>query len=117
MNLSEISLNDLTNMFHNQLLKLLDKHCPVLIKKEKRRKSKKDKWFDSELKQLLNKCRAAESKWRKTKLLVDKSKYKNAQKLYKVTVKLKRKMHHSKSITFSKNNKRQLFSKLQEFTG
>ena len=116
-NLSTISLEELTKLYQDVLTELFNKYCPVLIKKKNCYKNKKDAWFDSELKELLNKCRIAERRWRKTGLNTNKCKYNEVQKLYNLTVKLKRKAHHSKSITLSKDNKRVLFSKLNALLG
>ena len=111
-----IDSDDLAQLYHNQLSSLIDRHCPLINKKEIINK-KKDVWFDSDVKNLLRKCRIAERKWRKSKLNVDKIEYKQAQKAYDLSVKQKRRAYNSESIMSSKDNKRLLFSKLNEMLG
>ena len=112
---AETLLDDLVVTYNTELSKILDKHCPLLERKKQFRK--KDVWYDKELEELLSKCRSKERKWRKTKLLSDKKKYREAYKLYDLTLKLKRKRYHSKSITLSKDNKRMLYSKINTLLG
>ena len=107
LDLSEMSLDGVVNAYNTELSNLMDKHCPFIEKKFNCRK--KDVWFDAELKELLSKCRAKERKWQKSKLLSDKEMYKEAYKLYDFTLKQKRQLYHSQSISSSKNNKRKLF--------
>ena len=79
IDLTEISLDELTNKYNYELLHLLNKHSPLLIKKPF--KNKKDNWFDSELTNLLKHCRKTERKWRKTQSVIHKAEYKYFQKL------------------------------------
>ena len=58
IDLTEISLDELTNKYHCELLHLLNNNSLLLIKKPY--KNKKDKWFDSKLTNLLKHCRKTE---------------------------------------------------------
>ena len=115
IDLSKASLDDLVNCYNDELSELMNKHCPLLEVKHHHRN--KDVWFDDELQNLRSKCRARERKWHKSKLPSDKDEYKEAYKLYDSTLKQKRQLHHSKSLTSSKDNKRQLFSKINTLLG
>ena len=115
LNLSQISLDDLVNVYNTELSSLMNKHCPLIVKKLSCRK--KDVWFDVELKELLSQCRACERKWRKSKLHSDKEKYQEACKIYDLALKQKRQTHHSQSLSSSKDNKGQLFSKINSLLG
>ena len=117
VSLNSTSLEDIIKLYQSDLEKLSDIHCPVVNKSKDKSKHKKDVWFDKELKEQLRKCRVAERKWRKSGLLVDKKRYKEVQKLYDLSVKLKRKVYNSNSIMLSKDNKRMLFSKINEMLG
>ena len=115
IDLTEISLNELTNKCNYELLHLLNKHSSLLIKKPY--KNKKDKWFDSELTNLLKHCRKTERKWRKTQSVIHKAEYKYFQKLYTQTIQKKRQEFYSNSITQAKGNLRILFSKIRKLLG
>ena len=114
MELTEISLDELTNKYHCKLLHLLNKHSPLLIKKPY--KNKKDKWFDSELTNLLKYYRKTEQKWRPTQSVIYKAEYKYFQKLYRHTIQKKRQEFHSNSVIQAKGNLRMLFSKIRRQT-
>ena len=98
-----------------ELLHLLNKHSPLLIKKPY--KNKKDKWFDLKLTNLLKHCRKTERKWRKTQSVIHKAEYKYFQKLYRQTIQKKRQEFHSNSITQANSNLRMLFSKICKLLG
>ena len=61
LNLSQTTLDDLMDAYNTELSSLMNKHCPLVVKKFNRRR--KDVWFDAELKELLSQCRANERKW------------------------------------------------------
>ena len=110
------NLDKIVDLYNEHLQKLMDIHCP-LIHKTQKIKIGKDPWFDSELRELLRQCRAAERKWRKSQSITDKKLYKNLNKLYCHTLKLKRKVHTSASINNVKHNKRKLFKRLNKLMG
>ena len=68
------NLDKIVDLYNEHLQKLMDIHCP-LIHKTQKIKIGKDPWFDSELRELLRQCRAAERKWRKSQSITDKKLY------------------------------------------
>ena len=111
------NVNIASTIYHDELKKLLDKHCPLKQKTRISGKRYRDSWFDKNLYNLLRECRTAERKWRKSKCLNDKMSYKSLQKLYETTVKSKRRISHSNSLFKVKNDKRKLYRKLNELLG
>ena len=77
-NINSLNLEDLTQLYNNQLSILIETHCPLITKKVDTNKKKKDPWFDDEVKKFLRKCRIVERKWRKSGLDRDKIEYKQA---------------------------------------
>ena len=106
-----------TDLYKSELTKLLDKHCPVQRKKPSLLKKERDKWFDCELTDLRQRLRAAERKWYKSKITIDKENYKVLKKSYTAVLKLKRMTYHSTSLINMKSDKRKLFSKLNKLIG
>ena len=109
------NLDVIVNTYTELLQVLMDKHCPVITKQQV--KTKKDPWFDDQLKELLRKCRAAERKWQKSKAVVDKTAHKNLVKTYLTTLNSKRKTFNSGNLDKVKNNKRKLFGLLNKLMG
>ena len=108
----------ISNMYSEELCKLMDLHCPIIRTTRKNKNGgKTDIWFDEELRNMLRKSRQAERKWYKYRNPLDKIAYKQAQDQYISTLKQKRKESNSKQIINVKENKRKLFNKLNELLG
>ena len=112
-------VDNLANMYNEELLKLMDKHCPVIHKtvNKNSKKRKRDVWFDDDLYILLRKCRSAERKWYRTRSSEDKAAYRTLEKQYSDLVRNKRQLHDSGVIIRNKRDKRKLFKKINEMLG
>ena len=86
----------------------LNKVAPVKVKKQSHNKT--SPWINPTIHDLKRSCRAAERKWRKTRLEVHHIIYKECMLIYNSSVHTARRAYFSKIISESKNNSRILFS-------
>ena len=110
------TLNGTYEDFSLVLRNLVDKHCP-LISKSVRSTHKKNKWFDSEIRALRRKRRAAERTWKKHPTDNSLTHYKYLQK--QITLLVKRKRNGFLNNYFSEVNgdDKLLYSRFKESVG
>ena len=114
----EQNIDLIAHTYNEELKKLMDKHCPVIVKRKKTSKSgKRDVWFDTQLQNLLRETRKAERKWYKYRNSSDKIAYKHVQSRYMQMVKDKRKESNANQILTVKKDKKKLFKTLNKMLG
>ena len=104
-------LTCIVQQYHTCLTELIDKYAPLTTKVIKIRKT--EPWYDSSISEKKQKCRKAERKWRKSKLILDQQEFKKCRnELHKVINSLKTK-YYTNLIESHKDNSN-LFSVLNK---
>lgn len=109
---NEMSVDKAVNLYDTVLTELMDKHCPVIKKKLKKRQSP---WVDLDLRNLRRKRRAAERAWRKGK--GQKSDYVRLRDEFTALEFVKRCDHHKSSLKASSGDTKTLYKKLNKLLG
>ena len=107
-----ISADDAVSLYDSVLTKLMDKHCPVIKKKLKK---KQTPWLDLELRMLRRKRRAAERAWRKGK--GERLDYIRLRDEFTRLEFVKRCSHHKESLRASSGDTKTLYKKLNRLLG
>uniref|UniRef100_A0A667YPA7 Reverse transcriptase domain-containing protein n=1 Tax=Myripristis murdjan TaxID=586833 RepID=A0A667YPA7_9TELE len=109
----DCTLNDMVKQFNNALSAALNTVAPLKVKKKFT--DRISPWLNNNsVKKAKRACRAAERKWRKTKLTVHCNIYKEALNTYNKEVRLARMNYFSKIITENSGNSRILFSTIDQ---
>lgn len=109
------SLDEAVESYNNVLTRLMDKHCPVIRKKIKK---KPTPWLDEELQNLRRRKRAAERKFRKPGSTdKDKQAYSQLRKSFNDLSFLKKKLYHQKSLNASSGDVKSLYKKVDKLLG
>ena len=103
---NETSLTELANLYDSNLKEILDKHAPI-ISKVLRIKTVSP-WFNNEVRKLKREKRAAEAKWKKTKLDVDLDAFKNKRNHYIRICSDAKRAYYSSKIEACAGNQKQL---------
>ena len=107
-----ISVDDAVSLYESVLTKMMDKHCPVIKKKLKKRQTP---WLDLELRMLRRKRRAAERAWRKGK--GERQDYIRLRDEFTRLEFVKRCSHHKESLRASAGDTKTLYKKLNRLLG
>ena len=110
------SLDHAVDFMDSTLTLLMDKHCPVINRKVKV-KHLEAKWFDSDLRNLRTKRRAAERLKRKHDTKENRTKYINIRNHFNKLVWAKKRLFYQKSIKSSMGDKQALFKKIKKLMG
>ena len=109
---ADMSADEAVELYNSVLTQLMDKYCPVIKKKIKKRPTP---WIDLELRILRRQRRAAERAWRKgTGSRVD---YVNLRDEYTRLEFIKRSDHHRESLKASSGDTKTLYKKLNRLLG
>ena len=109
------SLEEAVDTYNNELTALMDKHCPVIRRKIRR---KPTPWLDEELRDLRRKRRAAERKCRKpASTATDKEDYVRLRKTFNSLSLLKKKLYHQTSLKASSGDMKSLYKKVHKLLG
>ena len=108
----DMMVDEAVALYDNVLTQLMDKHCPVIKKKIKK---KQTPWIDLELRTLRRKRRAAERAWRKGKGA--KSEYTKLRDKFSALEFAKRCAHHKNSLRASSGDTKTLYKKLNKLLG
>ena len=108
----DIPADEAINLYDSVLTQLMDKHCPIIKKKVKK---KQTPWIDLELRTLRRKRRAAERAWRKGKGL--KCDYTKLRDQFSALEYTKRCTHHKSSLKASSGDPKTLYKKLDKLLG
>ena len=109
---ADMSADEAVELYNSVLTQLMDKYCPVIKKKIKK---KPTPWIDLELRILRRQRRAAERAWRKgTGSRVD---YVNLRDEYTRLEFIKRSDHHRESLKASSGDTKTLYKKLNRLLG
>ena len=113
---SLFSVDYAVTVFNATLSQLLDRHCPVIRRKVKLKHSGLN-WFDSDLRHMRAKRRAAERQERKLPSAENRMKYIKICRTFNKLVWVKKKTFYQKSLQSSQNDKRLLFKKINKLMG
>ena len=109
---SSISVDEAVSLYDSVLIKLMDKHCPVI----KRKLGKKPTpWMDLELRTLRRQRRAAERAWRKG--TGNRADYIRLRDEFTYQEVIKRSSHHRESLRASSGDTKTLYKKLNRLLG
>ena len=112
--LCSVSLDDSVALYNSVLLKLMDKHSPVIVKTV--RGGDKDKpWMDEELRVLQRRRRAADRAWRKGK--GEKEVFVNLRSKFTVLERQKRISYNRNALLASAGDTKALYKKVYKLTG
>ena len=95
---------------------LMDKHCPVIIRKVKNN-ARESTWFDEELRVLKREKRSSERDWCRDRKPEDKKKYNVARLKMDKMMKVKRVAYHSDSLKSCKEDSKKLWKKINNLLG
>ncbi|XP_036072725.1 uncharacterized protein LOC118600103 [Oryzias melastigma] len=104
---SSASCDFMVDDFNNRLQSSLDAVAPV--KTKTLRTTVKTPWKTDDIRCLKQKCRRAERRYRKTKLMIHKDIFKEQLKIYNNSIKKARTLYFSNLISENKNNPKVLF--------
>lgn len=107
-----LSLDEAVSLYDTVLNSIMDKHCPVI---KKRLKKKPAPWIDLELRILRRKRRAAERAWRQGK--GDRLEYIRLREEFQKLEFVKRCTHHRESLRASSGDSKTLYKKLNRLLG
>ena len=108
----DMAVDEAVALYDTVLTQLMDKHCPVIKKKIKRRPTP---WIDLELRILRRERRTAERAWRKGKGL--KCDYTKLRDKFTALEFTKRCAHHNNSLKASSGDTKTLYKKLNKLLG
>ena len=113
--LADLSPDDLVDLYDNEMLKLLDKHCPKVMVRQKR--CKLTPWFDAECRASRRRVRAAERRYRRRRRDVDKTTWLTRLKLLHVLYEQKNKLYWRAKIDDTQGDSRKLWRTLSSIMG
>ena len=106
------SLEEAVDKYNRTLTHIMDKHCPVI---KKRIKKKFTPWMDEQLLDLRRRKRAAERKFRKPgSAAEDKAEYLKLRKQFNKLCFIKKKIYHQPSLKASSGDIKALYKKLDK---
>ena len=109
------SLEEAVDKYNRTLTHIMDKHCPVI---KKRIKKKFTPWMDEQLLDLRRRKRAAERKFRKPgSAAEDKAEYLKLRKQFNKLCFIKKKIYHQSSLKASSGDIKALYKKLDKLLG
>ena len=108
----DMSADDSVKLYDTVLTRLMDKHCPVIKKKIRKRPTP---WIDLELRILRRQRRAAERAWRKG--TGDRADYVKLRDEFTRLEFVKRSYHHRESLKASSGDTKTLYKKLNRLLG
>ena len=103
------------NLYNDTLIAILDKHCPVEVKKVQSRPLQK--WYTPALTRLKQETRSSERKWRKAKTACSKDVYKKKRREYSDAMKGARINFYKSSLSDNKLDIKSTFRIINKLTG
>ena len=104
------------SLYNSTLARLLNKQCP-LVTKRYRLKYWKSRWYNSLLKELKRKKRAAERKYRKDPCVKNRDNLKCFRNKYNYELKTAREQFYHRKLTENARDSKQLFGLVKQLTG
>ena len=113
--LNDLSVDDLAKLYRDVLTDLLDRHCPTV--KVRRRDIQKTPWFDTDCRAARRRARAAERRFRRSRIDEDKRVWVEKVKAMRLLYEEKNNNYWRSEIAASKGDTRRLWRTFQSVLG
>ena len=111
-----LSPAELIELYNSTMEQLVNKHCPLKIKKY-RPKHIKSKWYNAKLQRLKQEKRRAERRYKKSKIPDNKRAFTEIRNQYNFEIKESRAKFYQDKIASSKSDLKQLYGTLDKLLG
>ena len=111
-----LNISEAISLYNSTLARLLDDQCPIVTKRY-RLKHWNSRWYNSSLKELKRKKRAAERKYRKNQCVRNRDNMKRCRNEYNFELKQARERFYHQKLTENITDSKQMFKVLKRLTG